>query len=416
MSDLRTYEVRIHGVLAGRLLERDGHSQFEFVRTYREMVDRPVLGQHFEDDLEKVRRGRRYRLPPFFANLVPEGEELRRILERSLGVPRDDDLALLAAVGGDLPGAVEIRAAESHSEGEEPFVESDPPDVVIAEEAPRGLRFSLAGAQLKFSVLLDADKLTLPASDQQGDWIVKLESPRFRGLVENEYSTMEWARAAGFQVPECRLLHNVNIANFPGRARSPVGALAVRRFDREGSRLDSTRIHQEDLAQVVGALPTERYEVTTYEKIARLISVVIGDDAALEFVRRLVFVVLSGNCDAHLKNWSLIYPDRRTPVLAPMYDQVSTIAWAEVERKLSLKMVGQKNPFQVDRLLFTRLGQRAGLDPAATEQAVDEALSKLGAAWRVTEDELPWPKEHRRALAEYWSRLPLAEGLKSFGR
>ena len=47
----------------------------------------------------------------------------------------------------------------------------------------------------------------------------------------------------------------------------------------------------------------------------------------MEFVRRLVFSVVIGNADMHLKNWSLLYPDRRTPVLSPGYDFVATLPY-----------------------------------------------------------------------------------------
>nr|WP_244617037.1 MULTISPECIES: HipA domain-containing protein [unclassified Rhizobium] len=36
------------------------------------------------------------------------------------------------------------------------------------------------------------------------------------------------------------------------------------------------------------------------------------------------------NGDMHLKNWSLIYPDRRTPALSPAYDLLSTIPISKV--------------------------------------------------------------------------------------
>ena len=46
-----------------------------------------------------------------------------------------------------------------------------------------------------------------------------------------------------------------------------------------------------------------------------------------EFIRRLVFNTLIGNADMHLKNWSVIYKDKRTASIAPAYDFVSTIAY-----------------------------------------------------------------------------------------
>jgi serine/threonine-protein kinase HipA len=52
-------------------------------------------------------------------------------------------------------------------------------------------------------------------------------------------------------------------------------------------------------------------------------------DDAPEFIRRLTFSALIGNADMHLMNWSLIYPDRRTPQLSPAYDVWSTVVYLE---------------------------------------------------------------------------------------
>src|SRR5260363_142559 len=49
------------------------------------------------------------------------------------------------------------------------------------------------------------------------------------------------------------------------------------------------------------------------------------EDAA-QFFRRQVVNVMMGNTDAHLKNFSFIYPDGRYPRLSPAYDMVPVIA------------------------------------------------------------------------------------------
>src|SRR4029079_5237089 len=86
----------------------DGRVTFRFADEYRRRYRRPVLSQSFEDDLLRISRGKDRELPPFFANLVPEGH-LRDLIEQSIGLERGDDLGLLAAVGFDLPGAVDIQ-------------------------------------------------------------------------------------------------------------------------------------------------------------------------------------------------------------------------------------------------------------------------------------------------------------------
>lgn len=109
----RRLKILLYGVPVGEISEAgDGRTEFRFLDEYFDQVPRPVLGQKFEDDLRRVHRSRvRERLPDFFANLVPEGR-LRELIEQTTGVEEGDDLALLAYVGGDLPGAVTARPFE----------------------------------------------------------------------------------------------------------------------------------------------------------------------------------------------------------------------------------------------------------------------------------------------------------------
>ena len=86
-------------------------------------------------------------------------------------------------------------------------------------------------------------------------------------------------------------------------------------------------MHIEDFAQVFGAYPDEKYEKASYRNLARVIGAEATHADVEEFISRLVFNILIGNADMHLKNWSLIYPDRRRAALAPAYDFVSTIAY-----------------------------------------------------------------------------------------
>ena len=70
-----------------------------------------------------------------------------------------------------------------------------------------------------------------------------------------------------------------------------------------------------------------RYRHRSYANIAAVLWAETGEGGTYEFVRRLVFSVLIGNGDTHLKNWSLLYPDGRTPVLSPAYDFVATLPY-----------------------------------------------------------------------------------------
>ena len=63
---------------------------------------------------------------------------------------------------------------------------------------------------------------------------------------------------------------------------------------------------------------------------------------ALELPRlweALVFNWLIGNCDAHAKNFSLLY-DAGAPTLAPLYDLVSTTVYPELTTRLAMRIAG----------------------------------------------------------------------------
>lgn len=395
---MRALRVSLGEVVVGVLSEDDrGRVSFRFHQEYRRLSHRPVLGQAFEDDLEKIYRGKRNELPSFFANLLPEGA-LRDLVETNLGIASGDDMALLEAVGKDLPGAVEITA-----------LTETPPDGRAEEGA---LRFSLAGVQLKFSVLREAEKLTLPVHNQLGDWIVKLDSARFSRLVENEFAIMQWARAAGFEVPECEIQSATVLSPVLSRYAMPgTNVLVIRRYDREGL----ARIHQEDFAQVTGLQPERKYDQISYQQCALLAREIIGEEAYFELVRRLVFMLASGNSDAHLKNWSLIYPDGMNARLSPLYDQVCTIAWPDVPKTTALRFSGKKHLLDIDEDSFARLATSAGADVARTLEVLRTTVQRIAEAWQEAGIQELLPAEHAAVLRAYWasSRLlsPLADKL-----
>lgn len=405
----RRYEVSLSGTPVGLLSEdAAGLIQFRFHEVYRRDAAHPVLSLSFEDDLERTYAGNGSgALPGYFANLLPEGA-LRAVHERTWEDAAANDLSLLSLLGEDLPGAVTVRSTSS-----EQSPASRPPSKAseeATEEASAGMRFSLAGVQLKFSMLASDSGLTLPGHGEHGDWIVKLGNSRFPGLVENEHATMEWARACGFDVPEARLTPAELLEGLPRRL-APDGSsvFAIRRFDRPAA---GVRVHQEDFAQVMARTRAPRgsgrYKYDgKLESIAVLVSALMGSEGYLELVRRVVFVLASGNFDAHLKNWSLTYPDGRTPHLAPLYDQTCTVVWPEHDRELALKLAGTRRATEVDERLLRLFARKAGEDEEQTllvaRQTAERARETFAAevAPRMQLD------SHRAALMEHWGRVPL---------
>jgi len=404
---MRIFEVRLHERPIGTLRESNGgFIQFQLDASYLQMRSRPVLGQTFTDTGDRPFRGKkRNKLPPFFANLVPEGE-LRPFLESHLAVEGGDDLGLLEKVSHDLPGAVELRRLSG--------IEDEGPDwedaVAPRELGPTGeeLRFSLAGVQLKFSVVRAANKVTFPVKGTRGRYIAKLDSSRFPHLVENEYTCLEWARLAGFEVPECQIVETTQMEGSLLRYSQPgVHLLLIKRYDRDGA----LRIHQEDFAQVVNTPPGQKYGNVSYEKLGKLVDEVVGPEGLEDFIRRLVLMVACGNADAHLKNWSLVYPDRVNARLAPVYDFVSTIAWPEIDSKLALRLGGRKLFGLVSQQTFSHLATAVGKDPKQIEKLVRGTLESLASAWLELQraGRCRMVESHRNELARHWQETPLLE-------
>jgi serine/threonine-protein kinase HipA len=171
------------------------------------------------------------------------------------------------------------------------------------------------------------------------------------------------------------------------------------------------RIHQEDLAQVTGLPPRLKYDHVTYEQLARIIVGIAGPEAYDEFIRRLAFVIASGNTDAHLKNWSLVYPDGIRAELSPLYDQVSTIAWPELKPELALKLAGLKNLFQIDEKAFLKLAAKAGEEGDRTVSLLRSSLERIADAWAASSGRGLMPEPHVAALRDYWKKAPLLKRL-----
>ena len=88
--------------------------------------------------------------------------------------------------------------------------------------------------QLKFSAIWDKQsKLTIPADGIGGSWIVKLPSPSFAGVPQNEYVMMELAKKVGIDVPETALVPLDQIKGLPKEMKK-IGshAFVIKRFDR----------------------------------------------------------------------------------------------------------------------------------------------------------------------------------------
>lgn len=394
--------VRLHGTRIGVITRFAGDRHlFAFDEAYVNDDNRPTLSLSFKGGsggLVTSVRPYNVRLPPFFSNLLPEGH-LREYLAARAGVKPGREFFLLAALGADLPGAITITAVDAAADDRRHGGGADRHD--NARASP--LRFSLAGVQLKFSAIMEASGgLTIPADGIGGSWVVKLPSARFEGVPENEFAMMELARSIGIPVPKVQRVPIKEIEGLPRDAGKMEGhALAVERFDRKP---DGGRVHMEDFAQVFGVFPDDKYDKRSYANIAQVLAAEAGGEAVNDFVRRLVFSVLIGNGDMHLKNWSLLYPDGRRPILAPAYDYVSTIAHLPNDQ-LGLSFGGSKRIDVITQEQIARFADTASLAFGSVWDIAEATVNRTLDAWKKLDAKDVMAKALRDATEKHMRRI-----------
>lgn len=357
---------------------------FQFDETYQRQNKPPVLSQSFyrpDGSLIVESKATRVQLPPFFSNLLPEGHMRDYLAERG-GIKPTNEFGLLQLLGEDLPGAVRITR-------ETPLLvphayEGEPDD-------DKAFHFSLAGVQLKFSAFAGKHGgLTIPAHGVGGDWIVKLPAQNYANVPENEHAMMQLAQAIGIPIPEIRLVPLADIGNLPEMGvLAGKQALAVKRFDRTP---DGKRVHIEDFAQVYNVYPHKKYEGVSHANMAGMVWLLTGEAGLVGYIRRLAFSVLIGNGDMHLKNWSLIYCDGRTPALSPAYDLLFSIPYIPGDG-MALNLGDTKNMQQIGLRQFEKLAKKAQVPAHLVQQTVRDTAEATLTAWQEHGKDYGLPSE-----------------------
>jgi serine/threonine-protein kinase HipA len=320
----------------------------------------------------------------FFANLLPEGS-VREAVARRVGVSASNDFALLAAIGGECAGALMIlpeSAAFDSDPGYEPLRPETIADMarrfsVLPEVSgdPR-LRLSLAGAQDKLPVRRDDDgSFWLPVGGAASTHILKVPSRDFKHLPANEVLVTRLARRLGLATVDAEL---VDVDGVP--------IAVVRRYDRISRGGVISRLHQEDLCQAMGLLPSTKYEIEGGPSFAAAMTLVRGQSIrplvdAGQLLRWLLFLLLGGNADGHGKNISLVHDAPGRPRLAPFYDLVCTRAYPGIDRSLAMAIGGERDPGQIGRSQLQKLARETGIGPRLVLGEVERLAAKMPAAF-----------------------------------
>jgi serine/threonine-protein kinase HipA len=407
MNMLSSLIVRLYREEIGTITLLPGdRTIFTFNERYMDQspLERPILSLSFlskDQDLITNTRPYQTRLMPFFSNLLPEGL-LRTYLAGRGNVKPEREFFLLKLLGFDLPGAITVDSVEDSAD----YFEKTNRDIMSQkEEGP--LRFSLAGVQLKFSAILGKNKgLTISANGREGNWIVKLPSQIYPHVPENEESMLFLAREIGIQVPEFKLVSVKDIEGLPYKESfKSEHPLAVKRFDRDD---DGSHVHIEDFAQVYGVYPEDKYKKVSYANIAKMIYTLGGVRDLEEYIKRLVFYILIGNGNMHLKNWSFIYNDKRNPMLSPAHDIVSTICYIPND-KMALNFSQTKEMQEIDLKMFERFAVQAGIPGRFVQRVALEAIEKIKAVWEREKKNLNLSKDTVNLMESYRDQCLLSQ-------
>ncbi len=303
-------------------------------------------------------------VPPFFAGLLPEGRRLTSLIMR-LKTSADDELTLVTAVGSNTIGDVQIFEAGQQRPlvSVEPIV-ALPRDMAIAsfdrllEESLDVERIGLPGVQDKVSGRM----ITLPAKASTDSFILKFDPPEFPQLVENEHFFLALARKAGLDVEQSQLL-----TDSTGKK-----ALLATRFDRLGGGETATSLAVEDACQALGYWPKDKYKPSAEKAAKALIRLSAAKPAAAgALLGQMLFAWLTGNGDAHTKNFSVLGIDGEFAV-APAYDLPSSVFY-DIDSTMALSVMGHKAG--ISGKIWQSFAEELGLKPAFARRVMREVLA-----------------------------------------
>lgn len=287
------------------------------------------------------------KIEPWLWGLLPDNEAILARWGQRFQVSPRNPFALLAHVGEDCAGAIQIvqperaDALRTQPAGQVEWLD----DKDIAERirilrkdqaawriARDAGQFSLAGGQPKTAFLFENGRWGIPSGRAPTTHIVKPPIEAFDGHAENEHVCLALARALGLPAAASQ------VRVFDGEV-----AIVVERYDRVRVGDTIRRLHQEDMCQALGLPPTGKYEneggpgVPPIVELLRTYSSRPIDDV-WTFIQALALNWLIGGTDAHAKNYSVLIGAGGRARLAPLYDIASTLPYDFDFKKLRLAM------------------------------------------------------------------------------
>ena len=319
----------------------------------------------------------------YFDNLLPE-EDQRVLLAKDARLDAADAFGLLAWYGAESAGSVTLLPPEAAPQTIE-LLRPLPDDALQARirQLPKSplthaaiKRMSLAGAQHKLAVVLEDGALFEPAGATPSTHILKPDHPDadYPHSVINEWFVMRLARRLGLDVPEVH------------RRYVPSPVYLIDRFDRVAGAQGWQRRHAIDACQLLGLDRSFKYTQGSMDSLAALANACRSPAVARSrLFGWLVFNVLVGNSDAHLKNLSFLVSHEGVQ-LAPFYDLLSVATYDSpafdksgwpAQTQLAWQILGVRHFSDIRRGLLLEAGVALNLVKGTAERLLENLRSRI---------------------------------------
>lgn len=323
----------------------------------------------------------------FLGNLLPENRGLDYLIE-SLGVSRGNTFALIRAIGLDTAGAVAFspkgtelpQTAFREISDDEIILRLEEPELWPMEVWDGKPRLSVAGVQSKLNLFYNGKQFGFGEGALSSTHILKFEKQRH--LVINEFLTMRLAKSIAMNVA------NVEIRHF-GQHKS----LCVERFDRRYLPAEQRvlRRHIIDSCQALGFSVNKKYErnfgngrdvrdIREGVSLPRLFALAeqCANPAAAkqDMLQWTLFNLLSGNADAHGKNYSFFMtPTGMVPT--PWYDLVCVALYEEFEQELAMAIDDEFDPDKIYAYQLAAFSEDIGLPRALVSNSLTRMATRI---------------------------------------
>jgi serine/threonine-protein kinase HipA len=379
----------INDVEVGTLNADDDIWSFTYLPSWRERGDGYALSPALPLDADAIRDGSTRRpVQWYFDNLLPE-EGQRTLLARDAAIRNEADaFALLAHYGAESAGSVTLTVpgATPQAAITERRLTDDAlqtridalPRVPLTHDALK--RMSLAGAQHKLAVVLRDDALYEPAGHTPSTHILKpnhQDTDDYPHSVINEWFVMKLAAKVRLDVPAVH------------RRYVPSPVYLVDRFDREEQKGAWRRLHSIDACQLLDLARTFKYEQGSVGQLATIAARCRNQASArTRLFSWLVFNVLVGNSDAHLKNLSFLVSHDGIQ-LAPFYDLLSVAAYGTPSYQkgdwpgrasFAWDVLDARHYADFDRALMLRAAEVLGIARKTAERLLDALVGGISKA------------------------------------